>query len=101
MGSRPSKNLCALNQGIGTFVVSQQAARRVRTGGAIINFSTTVTKLVLPTYAAYAATNTDLRPPSRRRRTHRVRWDALGDKVRRDFHARIELADLLSRTDGT
>ena len=29
----------------GTFVVSQQAARRVRKGGAIINFSTSVTKL--------------------------------------------------------
>jgi NAD(P)-dependent dehydrogenase (short-subunit alcohol dehydrogenase family) len=28
----------------GTFVVSQQAARRVRTGGAIINFSTSVTE---------------------------------------------------------
>ncbi|MEZ0068037.1 3-oxoacyl-[acyl-carrier protein] reductase [Streptacidiphilus sp. MAP12-20] len=40
----------------GTFVVNQQAARRVRTGGAIINFSTTVTKLSLPTYAPYAAT---------------------------------------------
>jgi 3-oxoacyl-[acyl-carrier protein] reductase len=40
----------------GTFVVSQQAARRVRAGGAIINFSTSVTKIALPTYAAYAAT---------------------------------------------
>jgi 3-oxoacyl-[acyl-carrier protein] reductase len=40
----------------GTFVVSQQAARRVRTGGAIINFSTSVTKIALPTYSAYAAT---------------------------------------------
>ena len=40
----------------GTFVVSQQAARRVRKGGAIINFSTSVTKIALPTYAAYAAT---------------------------------------------
>ncbi len=40
----------------GTFVVSQQAARRVRAGGAIINFSTTVTKLALPGYGAYAAT---------------------------------------------
>jgi 3-oxoacyl-[acyl-carrier protein] reductase len=39
----------------GTFVVNQQAARRVRRGGAIINFSTTVKKLALPTYAAYAA----------------------------------------------
>jgi 3-oxoacyl-[acyl-carrier protein] reductase len=40
----------------GTFVVSQQAARRVRPGGAIINFSTSITKFALPTYAAYAAT---------------------------------------------
>ena len=40
----------------GTFIVSQQAARRVRSGGAIINFSTTITKLALPTYSAYAAT---------------------------------------------
>ncbi|GGO75636.1 SDR family oxidoreductase [Nonomuraea cavernae] len=39
----------------GTFVVAQQAARRVRGGGAIINFSTSVTKLALPTYSAYAA----------------------------------------------
>ncbi|WP_435113036.1 SDR family oxidoreductase [Nocardiopsis synnemataformans] len=39
----------------GTFVVNQQAARRVRPGGAIINLSTSVRKLALPTYAAYAA----------------------------------------------
>ncbi|GAB7106717.1 SDR family oxidoreductase [Streptomyces phaeofaciens JCM 4814] len=39
----------------GTFVVSQQAARRVRAGGAIINFSTSVTRLQFPTYGAYAA----------------------------------------------
>jgi 3-oxoacyl-[acyl-carrier protein] reductase len=39
----------------GAFVISQQAARRVRGGGAIINFSTSVVKLALPTYAAYAA----------------------------------------------
>ncbi|ALG11489.1 SDR family oxidoreductase [Kibdelosporangium phytohabitans] len=39
----------------GTFVVSQLAARRVRQGGAIINFSTTVTKLAVPGYTAYAA----------------------------------------------
>jgi 3-oxoacyl-[acyl-carrier protein] reductase len=39
----------------GTFVVSQQAARRVRKGGAIINFSTSVVKIALPGYAAYAA----------------------------------------------
>ena len=40
----------------GTFVVAQQAARRVRAGGAIINFSSSVTKLAPPTYSAYAAT---------------------------------------------
>lgn len=39
----------------GTFVVSQQASRRVRDGGAIINLSTSVTKLALPGYAPYAA----------------------------------------------
>ncbi|MFD4575354.1 SDR family oxidoreductase [Streptomyces sp. NPDC058417] len=39
----------------GTFVVSQQAARRVRGGGAIINFSTSVTRLQFPTYGAYVA----------------------------------------------
>ncbi|WP_433715006.1 SDR family oxidoreductase [Nocardia sp. CA-084685] len=40
----------------GAFVVSQQAARRVRDGGAIINFSSSVVKLALPGYGAYAAT---------------------------------------------
>jgi 3-oxoacyl-[acyl-carrier protein] reductase len=40
----------------GTFVVSQQAARRMRPGGAIINFSSSVVKLALPGYTAYAAT---------------------------------------------
>jgi len=39
----------------GTFVVSQQAARRVRSGGAIINFSTSVTRTQVPTYGAYVA----------------------------------------------
>ena len=39
----------------GTFVVSQQAARRVRSGGAIINFSTTVTRTKFPTYGGYVA----------------------------------------------
>src|ERR1022692_598049 len=39
----------------GTFVVSQQAARRVRAGGAIINFSTSVTRTSFPGYGAYAA----------------------------------------------
>jgi 3-oxoacyl-[acyl-carrier protein] reductase len=39
----------------GTFVVAGEATRRIRAGGAIINFSTSVTRLHLPTYAAYAA----------------------------------------------
>jgi 3-oxoacyl-[acyl-carrier protein] reductase len=39
----------------GTFVVNQQAARRLRAGGAIVNFSSSVLGRVLPTYAGYAA----------------------------------------------
>jgi 3-oxoacyl-[acyl-carrier protein] reductase len=39
----------------GTFAVSQQAARRLRGGGAIINFSSSVTRLAPPNYSAYAA----------------------------------------------
>ncbi|MFE9248987.1 SDR family oxidoreductase [Streptomyces sp. NPDC007088] len=39
----------------GTFVVSQQAARRLRPGGALINFSTSVTRAKFPSYAGYAA----------------------------------------------
>lgn len=39
----------------GTFVVNQQAARRARVGGAIINFSTSIVALSLPTYAGYSA----------------------------------------------
>ncbi|SDK58590.1 3-oxoacyl-[acyl-carrier protein] reductase [Glycomyces sambucus] len=39
----------------GTFVVDQLAARRIRDGGAIINFSTSVTRLQIPGYSAYAA----------------------------------------------
>jgi 3-oxoacyl-[acyl-carrier protein] reductase len=39
----------------GTFVIDQQAARRVRPGGTIVNFSSSVVKLSLPSYAAYAA----------------------------------------------
>jgi 3-oxoacyl-[acyl-carrier protein] reductase len=40
----------------GTFVVNQQAARRVRGGGAILNFSSSVVKLALTGYTGYAAT---------------------------------------------
>lgn len=39
----------------GTFVVGQQAARRLRRGGAIINFSSSVVGLSFPGYTAYAA----------------------------------------------
>jgi len=39
----------------GTFVIDQLAARQVREGGAIINFSTSITRLQMPTYGAYAA----------------------------------------------
>jgi 3-oxoacyl-[acyl-carrier protein] reductase len=40
----------------GTFVVDQLAAKHVRDGGAIVNFSTSVVGLAIPGYAAYAAT---------------------------------------------
>ncbi|MEW1793560.1 MULTISPECIES: SDR family oxidoreductase [Streptomyces] len=39
----------------GTFVVGQQAARRLRSGGAVINFSSSVVGLAFPGYTAYAA----------------------------------------------
>ena len=39
----------------GTMLVDQQAVRRLRSGGALINFSSSVVGLALPTYAAYAA----------------------------------------------
>ncbi|MEU0483372.1 SDR family oxidoreductase [Streptosporangium sp. NPDC006013] len=39
----------------GTFAVAQQAARRLRRGGALITFSTSVIGLALPGYGAYVA----------------------------------------------
>ncbi|WP_405935676.1 SDR family oxidoreductase [Streptomyces sp. NBC_00726] len=39
----------------GTFVVSRQAARSLRPGGAIINFSTSVVRTQFPQYGAYVA----------------------------------------------
>jgi 3-oxoacyl-[acyl-carrier protein] reductase len=39
----------------GTFVVAQQAARRLRPGGSLVTFSTSVVGLQLPAYAAYTA----------------------------------------------
>jgi 3-oxoacyl-[acyl-carrier protein] reductase len=40
----------------GTFLCCQQAARRMADGGRIVNFSSSTTALMLPTYAAYVAT---------------------------------------------
>ncbi|MBE8471802.1 SDR family oxidoreductase [Streptomyces justiciae] len=39
----------------GTFVVDQQAARRLRPGGALVNVSSSVVGLAFPGYGAYAA----------------------------------------------
>lgn len=39
----------------GTFVVNQQAARRLRPGGTIVNFSSSVVQIARPGYSAYAA----------------------------------------------
>ena len=39
----------------GTFIVSQLAARRLRAGAALVNFSTSITRLQTPGYGAYAA----------------------------------------------
>lgn len=40
----------------GTFNTLREAARRLRDGGRIVNFSTSVTLLLQPTYGVYAAT---------------------------------------------
>jgi len=40
----------------GTFVIDQQAVRRLRNGGALINISSSLTKLARPNYSAYSAT---------------------------------------------
>ena len=39
----------------GSFVLAQLAAKRLRAGGALVNFSTSVTRTQFPTYAPYAA----------------------------------------------
>ena len=39
----------------GTFIVDQQAARRIRAGGSILNFSSSVLGRILPNYSGYAA----------------------------------------------
>jgi 3-oxoacyl-[acyl-carrier protein] reductase len=40
----------------GVFFACQQAARRMTEGGRIVNFSSSTTALMLPTYGAYVAT---------------------------------------------
>ena len=40
----------------GSFNTLREAARRLRSGGRIVNFSSSVVKLLQPTYAVYAAT---------------------------------------------
>jgi 3-oxoacyl-[acyl-carrier protein] reductase len=40
----------------GTFFASQQAAKRFNNGGVILNFSSSTTAMMLPTYGAYVAT---------------------------------------------
>ena len=39
----------------GTFVIGQQAVRRLRDGGALVTFSSSVVGLAFPNYSAYAA----------------------------------------------
>src|SRR3712207_8426759 len=39
----------------GTVAVAQQAARRLRPGGALINFSSSTTRMLQPGYGAYVA----------------------------------------------
>lgn len=39
----------------GTFVVDQQAARRLRPGGALVNLSSSMVHIAAPTYGGYAA----------------------------------------------
>jgi 3-oxoacyl-[acyl-carrier protein] reductase len=39
----------------GTFVIDQQAARKIRSGGSILNFSSSVLGRMLPGYTGYAA----------------------------------------------
>ncbi|MFP3711315.1 SDR family NAD(P)-dependent oxidoreductase, partial [Paraburkholderia sp. SIMBA_009] len=40
----------------GTFNVSREAAKRVRSGGRIVNLSSTMVGVRLPTYGVYVAT---------------------------------------------
>ena len=40
----------------GTFLVSREAVRAARAGGAIVNFATSVLRLAFPTYSGYVAT---------------------------------------------
>jgi 3-oxoacyl-[acyl-carrier protein] reductase len=40
----------------GTFIIDREAVRRLRTGGAIVNFSSSTVELALPNYSGYTAT---------------------------------------------
>ena len=40
----------------GSFNTMREAAKHIRPGGRIINFSTSIVGMLLPTYAVYAAT---------------------------------------------
>ena len=46
----------------GTFNTLREAARRLRDGGRIVNFSSSVTGMLQPTYGVYAATKARSRP---------------------------------------
>jgi 3-oxoacyl-[acyl-carrier protein] reductase len=48
-------NLFAINVK-GTFFASQEAAKRMAEGGRIVNFSSSTTVIMMPTYGAYVAT---------------------------------------------
>ncbi|MEG4323309.1 MULTISPECIES: SDR family NAD(P)-dependent oxidoreductase [unclassified Microcoleus] len=48
-------NLFAINVK-GTFFACQEAAKRMADGGRIVNFSSSTTAMLLPTYGAYVAT---------------------------------------------
>jgi 3-oxoacyl-[acyl-carrier protein] reductase len=48
-------NLFAINVK-GTFFACQEAAKRMAEGGRIVNFSSSTTAMLLPTYGAYVAT---------------------------------------------
>ncbi|MGB9245910.1 MAG: SDR family NAD(P)-dependent oxidoreductase [Candidatus Acidiferrales bacterium] len=72
----------------GTFVVDQQAARRVRGGGAIVNVSSHVVRLAPPALSAYTASKAAVdAPPWYRDLTGTASWWKSGQRLRRVPHA--------------